>query len=357
MFYRRAGIFHTSYAADRALFPIPFEKWAMLALLAFALAAPWVLSSLALTSYVRPWLIWTAAALGLNLILGWAGQFHFGYAAIMGIGAYASVHATRAGVPWEIAVVLGGLTATVVGVVFAFAALRVKGLYLALSTLAMQFVMDWVISHVPAISGGVSATLQAPPMKLLGQAITSEAGTYYVVLGWTVLVTLFMLNLRRTALGRALVAVREKDYAAAVIGVQSFRYKLVAFAASAFIGGVSGAMLIFGFYHAVTAEQFAVNVSIELLAMVIVGGLASIIGSYFGTAFILLLPGQMNALVGWLASSFHLGIGVEALAHIPNMVYGATILLVLLLEPLGLGKLYGNVRNYLLVWPFGYVRK
>lgn len=357
MFYRRAGIFHTSYAADRALFPIPFEKWAMLALLAFALAAPWVLSSLALTSYVRPWLIWTAAALGLNLILGWAGQFHFGYAAIMGIGAYASVHATRAGVPWEIAVVLGGLMATVVGVVFAFAALRVKGLYLALSTLAMQFVMDWVISHVPAISGGVSATLQAPPMKLLGQAITSEAGTYYVVLGWTVLVTLFMLNLRRTALGRALVAVREKDYAAAVIGVQSFRYKLVAFAASAFIGGVSGAMLIFGFYHAVTAEQFAVNVSIELLAMVIVGGLASIIGSYFGTAFILLLPGQMNALVGWLASSFHLGIGVEALAHIPNMVYGATILLVLLLEPLGLGKLYGNVRNYLLVWPFGYVRK
>jgi branched-chain amino acid transport system permease protein len=357
MFYRRAGIFHTSYAADRALFPIPFEKWAMLALLAFALAAPWVLSSLALTSYVRPWLIWAAAALGLNLILGWAGQFHFGYAAIMGIGAYASVHATRAGVPWEIAVVLGGLMATVVGVVFAFAALRVKGLYLALSTLAMQFVMDWVISHVPAISGGVSATLQAPPMKLLGQAITSEAGTYYVVLGWTVLVTLFMLNLRRTALGRALVAVREKDYAAAVIGVQSFRYKLVAFAASAFIGGVSGAMLIFGFYHAVTAEQFAVNVSIELLAMVIVGGLASIIGSYFGTAFILLLPGQMNALVGWLASSFHLGIGVEALAHIPNMVYGATILLVLLLEPLGLGKLYGNVRNYLLVWPFGYVRK
>ena len=357
MFYRRAGIFHTSYAADRALFPIPFERWAMLALLAFALAAPWVLSSLALTSYVRPWLIWVSAALGLNLILGWAGQFHFGYAAIMGIGAYASVHATRAGVPWEIAVVLGGLTATVVGVVFAFAALRVKGLYLALSTLAMQFVMDWVISHVPAISGGVSATLQAPPMKLLGQAITSEAGTYYVVLGWTVLVTLFMLNLRRTALGRALVAVREKDYAAAVIGVQSFRYKLVAFAASAFIGGVSGAMLIFGFYHAVTAEQFAVNVSIELLAMVIVGGLASIIGSYFGTAFILLLPGQMNTLVGWLASTFHLGIGVEALAHIPNMVYGATILLVLLVEPLGLGKLYGNVRNYLLVWPFGYVRK
>jgi branched-chain amino acid transport system permease protein len=357
VFYRRAGIFHTSYARDRALFPIPFEQRAMVVLLLFALAAPWLLSSLALTSYVRPWLIWTSAVLGLNLILGWTGQFHFGYAAIMGIGAYTSVHAARAGVPWELAILLAGAMATAVGVVFAFAALRVKGLYLALSTLAMQFVIDWVISHVPAISGGIAATLQAPPMKLLGQAITSEAGTYYVVLAWTVLVTVFMLNLRRTALGRALVAVPEKDYAAAVIGVQAFRNKLVAFAASAFIGGVSGAMLIFGFYHAVTAEQFAVNVSIELLAMVIVGGLGSIIGSFFGTAFILLLPGQMHALVAWLARTLGLDIGIEALAHIPNMVYGATIVVVLLVEPMGLGKLYGNVRNYLLVWPFGYVRK
>ncbi|HSB99682.1 MAG TPA: branched-chain amino acid ABC transporter permease, partial [Burkholderiaceae bacterium] len=159
MLYRRAGIFHTSYTSDRALFPIPFERRAMVVLVLFALAAPWLLSSLAITSYVRPWLIWTSAVLGLNLILGWAGQFHFGYAAIMGIGAYASVHAARNGVPWELAVIVGGITATAVGVVFAFAALRVKGLYLALSTLAMQFVMDWVISHVPAISGGVSATL------------------------------------------------------------------------------------------------------------------------------------------------------------------------------------------------------
>ena len=357
MLYRQAGIHHSSYAQDRTFFPIPFERNAIFVLLALTLAAPWLVSSLVLTSYLQPWLIWTSAVLGLNLIIGWAGQFHFGYAAIMAMGAYASVHATRNGVPWEIAVVLGGITAMVIGVVFAFAALRVKGLYLALSTLAMQFVMDWVISHVPAISGGVSATLQAPPMKLLGQAITSESGKFYVVLAWTLLVTVFMLNLRRSALGRALVAVREKDFAAAVIGVQSFYYKLVAFAASAFIGGVSGAMLIFGFYSAVTPEQFAVNVSIELVAMVIVGGLGSIIGSYFGAAFILLLPGQMNTLIGWLSKTFNLGIGVEALAHIPHMIYGATIILVLLIEPMGLGKLYGNIRNYLMVWPFGYVRK
>ena len=357
MLFRQAGIFHTNYAADRAMFPIPLDRWMVSALLVFALGAPWIVSSLALTSYVMPWLIWTAAALGLNLILGWAGQFHFGYAAIMGIGAYTAVHGARNGIAWEIAVILGGLMATVVGIVFAFAALRVKGLYLALSTLALQFVMDWVISHVPAISGGVSATLQAPTLRLLGQTITSEAGVYYVALGWCLFVTVFMLNLRRTALGRALVAVREKDFAAAVIGVQSFYFKLTAFATSSFIGGVSGAILVFTFYRAVTPEQFSVNVSIELLAMVIVGGLASIIGSYFGAAFILLLPGQINYLIAWIAKLLGADIGVETLAHIPHVVYGALIIIVLLVEPMGLGKLYANLRNYLLVWPFGYARK
>lgn len=357
MFLRQAGIRHTDYAADRKLFPIPADRFIVSALLAFALLAPFIVSSLTLSSYLLPWLVWTSATLGLNLILGWAGQFHFGYAAVMGIGAYTAVHGTRHGIPWEISVVLGGLMATVVGVGFAFAALRVKGLYLALSTLALQFVMDWVISHVPAISGGVGATLQAPPMRLLGQVVSSEMGLYYVALGWALLVTLFMLNLRRTALGRALVAVREKDFAAAVIGVQSFRYKLVAFATSSFIGGVSGAILIFTFYKAVTPEQFAVNVSIELLAMVIVGGLASIIGSWFGAAFILLLPGQIHHLIAWLAKFFGLDVGVETLAHVPHAVYGAMIVLFLLVEPMGLGKLYGNVRNYLSVWPFGYARK
>lgn len=357
MFFRQAGIFHTNYADDRRLFPIPADRYMLAALALFGLLAPWLVSPLALTSYLLPWLVWTSATLGLNLIIGWAGQFHFGYAAVMGIGAYASVHGARHGIPWELAVVLGGLTAMVIGVVFAFAALRVKGLYLALSTLALQFVMDWVISHVPAISGGVSATLQAPAMRLLGQTVTSDGGLYFVALGWCVLVTIFMLNLRRTALGRALVAVREKDFAAAVIGVQSFYYKLVAFATSSFIGGVSGAVLIFTFYRAVTPEQFSVNVSIELLAMVIVGGLGSIIGSWFGAAFILLMPTQMNHLIGWLTQAVGIDLGVETLAHIPHVVYGGMIVLFLIVEPMGLGKLYGNVRNYLMLWPFGYARK
>ncbi|HVV40839.1 MAG TPA: branched-chain amino acid ABC transporter permease [Nitrobacter sp.] len=357
MLFRQAGIFHTNYAADRALFPVPADRWMIALLLLFAVAAPLYMNSLYLSSYMLPWLVWTAGTLGLNLILGWAGQFHLGYAAVMGIGAYAAVHAMRAGIPFEIAMILAGLTAAVIGIGFAFAALRVKGLYLALSTLALQFVMDWTIAHVPAISGGTQATLQAPDIRLLGIPVTSDAGLYYVALAWCLLVTTFMLNLKRTALGRALVAVREKDYAAAVIGVNSFYFKLVAFATSSFIGGITGAILIGTFYHAATPEQFSVDVSIQALAMVIVGGLGSIIGSYFGAAFILLMPGAMNSFISWAANLFGLSLGIETLAHLPQALYGALIIGFLLLEPLGLGKIYGNIRDYLLVWPFGYVKK
>ena len=357
MLYRRAGIFHTNYVADRALFPIPADRWTIGLLLLIAATAPLYVNSLYLSSYLLPWLVWTAATLGLNLILGWTGQFHLGYAAVMGIGAYAAVHAMRAGIPWEVAIVIAGVTAAVIGIGFAFAALRVKGLYLALSTLALQFVMDWTISHVPAISGGTQATLQAPDIRILGFPVTSDAGLYYVALVWCLLVTSFMLNLKRTALCRALVAVREKDYAAAVIGVNSFYFKMVAFATSSFIGGVTGAILIGTFYHAVTPEQFSVDVSIQALAMVIVGGLGSIIGSYFGAAFILLMPSAMNSFISWLASLLGLSLSIETLAHLPQALYGALIIVFLLVEPLGLGKIYSNIRDYLLVWPFGYVKK
>ncbi|MCW5612594.1 MAG: branched-chain amino acid ABC transporter permease [Rubrivivax sp.] len=357
MFFRQAGIHHSTYRDDRQLFPIPFDRWQIAVLLMLAVAAPLLLSPLHMKSYMLPWLIWTAAALGLNLVLGWAGQFHFGYAAIMGIGAYTAVHATLNRIPFEIAVLMAGGMATLIGSAFAITALRVRGLYLALSTLAMQFVMDWVINKVPAVSGGTQATIQAPPMRLLGMEVTSDAGLYYVALVWCVLVTVFMLNLRRSGLGRALVAVREKDFAAAVIGVNSFYYKLVAFAMSSFIGGVTGAILVFAFYRAVTPELFAVNVSIQVLAMVIVGGLGSIIGCYFGVAFILLLPGIVSNLIFAAANAADLKIGIELLAHIPAFLYGVMIIGFLLFEPLGLAKIYSNLRNYFIFWPFGYARR
>ena len=357
MFYRLAGVRHTSYASDERLFKVPADRWLLGAAMVLALLAPFVLGPVFLKSYMLPWLLWTAAALGLNLVTGWAGQLHLGYAAVMAVGAYSAVHAVRFGLPWEAGFLLAGLGAAAIGSLFAFAALRVKGLYLALTTLAMQFVMDWVLSHVPAITGGSHASLQAPGLRLLGFPVSSDAGLYYVALAWCALVTLFLLNMRRTGLGRALVAVREKDYAAAILGVNSFRYKLVAFATSSFIAGVSGAVLVATYYLIATPEQFTVAVSVQVLAMVIVGGLASIIGTYFGVALILLAPILMSGIVTAGAGALGLRIDVETLAHIPNATYGALIVGFLLLEPLGLGKLYGTMRDYLMVWPFEKMRR
>lgn len=357
MFYRLAGIRHTSYAADRRIWPVPFDRWAVAVLLALSLAAPFLLPDLYLSSYLLPWLIWTTAALGLNLLMGWAGQIHLGYAAVMAIGAYSTIHAVRGGLPFELAILVGGLCSAVIGVIFGFAALRVKGLYLAISTLAMQYIVDWVINHVPAISGGSQATLQAPNVSVLGLPIVDNTGRYFVALGVCLLVTLFMLNVRRTSFGRALAAVREKDFAAAVIGVNSFYFKLLAFWCSSFLGGIAGAVLAFCYYRAVTPEQFHLDVSIQAVAMVIVGGMGSVIGSYFGAALVLLAPIVLNNLVGWAAKTFALPIGQEVLSHIPLILYGGLIVGFLLFEPLGLAKVYDNIRKYFLVWPFRHARR
>lgn len=357
MFYRLAGVRHTSYAADRALWRVPADRWQIGILLALALAAPFLLSDLYLASYLLPWIVWSTAALGLNLLMGWAGQIHLGYAAVMAIGAYGAIHMVRAGVPFELALVGAGLLSAVIGLVFGVAALRVKGLYLAVSTLAMQYIVDWIISHVPAISGGSQATLQAPVFRVLGIPITGNAGRYYVALAVCLVVASFLLNVGRTSFGRALAAVREKDFAAAVIGVSPFYFKLLAFWSSSFIGGVTGAILAFCYYQAVTPEQFHLDVSIQAVAMVIVGGMASVIGSFLGAALVLLTPIVLNNLVVAVARTLDLGVGPDLLAHIPLILYGGLIVGFLLFEPLGLAKLYDNIRNYLLVWPFRHARR
>ena len=357
MFYRQAAIRHTSYDQTKKLYPIPFDKWLVVAVLLVALLAPFMMSGLYLNSYLLPWVIWSTAALSLNLLMGYAGQIHLGYAAVMAIGAYSSVHAMRLGVPFEFALILGGATAMIIGVGFGFTALRVKGLYLAISTLAVQYLVDWVLTHVPAIGGGTQATLQTPTPALLGFEITTDIGRYYLAFGWCALVTIFMLNVKRTGLGRALIAVREKDYAASVLGVNSYYYKLIAFAVSSFFGGVTGAILAFTFFGAVTPEQYSIDISIQILAMVVVGGLGSVLGSFFGTGFILLAPLFLNNMVTGMAEAYDFGVSRSILSHIPLILYGGLIMLFLLFEPLGLAKIYDNIRKYFLVWPFGFSRR
>lgn len=357
MFYRQAGVRHTSYEADREVVPIPFERRLLALIGILAVTGPAWLPELYLNSYVMPWIIWTAAALGLNLLMGWAGQVHLGYASVMAIGAYTAIHLARLGMPFLVALAGGGLAAALVGSLFGVPAVRVKGLYLAVSTLALQYVVDWIIVHVPAISGGAQATLQAPAPRLLGWTLASDAARYYLALAWCVAVTLFMLNARRTGLGRALIAVRDRDYAAEIIGVNSYYYKALAFWLSSFLGGISGAVLAIAYYRAVTPEQFSLDVSIQAAAMVITGGLGSVIGSYFGAGFIVLAPILLDRLVRGLTGAVGIEVPAPTLSHLPLILYGGLIMAFLLAEPLGLAKIYDNVRNYFLVWPFRYARK
>lgn len=352
MFYRLSGVYHTRYRATRQLWPLPADRWQVIVLALLALTAPLFLSRVALSSYMLPWLLFSSAALSLTLLMGIAGQLHFGFAAVMAIGAYGSIHMVQAGVPFALALVLAGLLAAVIGCIFGASALRVKGLYLVMATLAMQYLVDWFIVNVDAISGGAVATLQTPSVSFLGLPLKGLVANYYFVLAWTLLVTLLLLNIKRTSLGRALVAVRDKDFAAAVIGVDIFRYKLLAFFVSSFLGGVTGAILAFCYYGAVTAQQFSFDVSVQLVAMVLVGGLGSVIGSYLGAGVVLLVPLFLTKFVSSLAAAGWLPISIELMANIPLMLYGALIMFFLLFEPLGLAKMYDNMRKYFLVWPF-----
>ena len=282
MFYRRAGIRHTTYRQERQLWPLPFDRFLVGLVAALLIVAPFVVDRLYLVAYLLPWLIWSSAALGLNLLMGGAGQIHLGYGAVMAIGAYTSVHLVRFGTPFELAMLGGGLASAAIGSIFGFAALRVKSLYLAMATIAMQYIVDFVITHVPGISGGGMASLEVPPVRFLGILIEGDLRTYFMALAVCAVVTLFMLNVGRTAFGRALAAVREKDYAAEIIGIDTFKYKLLAFWSSSFIGGVIGAVLVVCYLRSVSPEQFNLDLSIQLLAMVIVGGLGSVLGSFFG---------------------------------------------------------------------------
>jgi branched-chain amino acid transport system permease protein len=357
MLYRRAGIRHTTYRHERQLWPLPFDRYLVSAIALFMLAAPFLLDRLYVVAYLLPWIIWSVAALGLNLLMGGAGQIHLGYGSVMAIGAYSCVHLVRAGVPFEFALLGGGLMSALIGMIFGIAALRVKALYLAMSTLAMQYIVDFVIAHVPAISGGTQATIQVPPVRFLGLRIEGDVATYYFALAVCTVVTLFMLNVHRTGFGRALAAVREKDYAAEVIGVDTFRFKLLAFWTSSFIGGVAGSVLVVCYLRSVSPDQFHIDLSVQIVAMVIVGGLGSVLGSFFGAALILFTPIVLNNLVGALASATGVALSGDLRAHIPLMLYGALIVGFLVLEPLGLAKIYDNVRNYFLVWPFRHARR
>jgi branched-chain amino acid transport system permease protein len=355
MVYREAGIYHTTYAQDARLFPIPADRVGVVLLLGAAVGMAPLLGEYWLRGILIPFLVYGLAALGLNLVTGYAGLLSLGQAAFMAVGAYTgAILYGRYGVPVPVSLLAAGAVAAAVGAVAGAPSLRIKGLYLAVATLCAQFLITWTIQRVPWISGGVYATLNIPPVRLGPWVLDSPVEQYYLALGVVVLLTVFALNIVRTRVGRAWQAIREQDVSAAVIGVSLLRYKLLAFAASAFYAGVAGALVVFSWYGAANIEEFNLLNSIRILGMVVIGGMGSVLGSYLGAAFVTLLPifvsVALHALAKWAGGV----VTTDMVANLEHVFFGALIIFFLAVEPLGLAHLWKTVKDYLRLWPFPY---
>jgi branched-chain amino acid transport system permease protein len=355
MFYRESGVFKTTYATDMALYPLPITKWAVAAVaVLFIVIAPLILGEY-LISILNLILVASVGALGLNILVGYTGQVSIGHAAFMSVGAYTAANLiVRLGAPFWIAVPAGGLMAALIGTIVGIPSLRIKGLYLAIATLAAQLIIEWTINHVPWISGGVQASIEVPRPSVFGIVLKTQTQLYFFLMFFLVVAIVVMQNIVRGRIGRAFVAVRDHDTAAEIIGINIFRYKLLAFAISSFYAGVTG--VLYTYYLGIANyEQFQINVSIDYLAMIIIGGLGSVLGSILGAAFVTMLPiatrWVLEGMGGWLFSAGDL------LNIIPNLrlvMFGGLIVLFLVVEPEGLNRLWGNIRNYFRMWPFSY---
>src|SRR6266704_2720110 len=355
MFHREAGVFKTSYAADMALYPLPIAKWAVAAFAGlFIVIVPLSLGEYYI-SIINLVLIAVVGALGLNILVGYTGQISIGHGAFMSVGAYTAANlVTHLHAPFWITIPAGGIMAALIGAVVGIPSLRIKGIYLAIATLAAQLIIEWTINHVPAISGGVQASIQVPRPSLFGTQLKSQTQLYLFLMAFAVLAIVATSNLVRSRIGRAFVAVRDQDVAAEIIGINTFRYKLWAFAISSFYAGVTG--VLYTYYLGIANyEQFQINVSIDYLAMIIIGGLGSVLGSIFGAIFVTLLPIVIRYTMAAFGGLFFAPQTVLNL--IPNlrlMMFGALIILFLIVEPEGLNRLWRNIRNYFRIWPFAY---
>ncbi|HEU4843195.1 MAG TPA: branched-chain amino acid ABC transporter permease [Burkholderiaceae bacterium] len=350
MFYREAGQFKTSYQADNQIFPIRQDRVALAALLAVALLlAPWLASPYALSAILIPFLIFSLAALGLNILTGYAGQLSLGTAAFMAVGAFGAYNFVLRvpGMPILLAFVLGGLSAAVVGIAFGLPSLRIRGFYLAASTLATQFFVLWCLTKIPYLTNNSSSgVITAQKITILGYDFDSPASKYLLVLAVVAVMALLAKNMIRSNVGRSWMAVRDMDVAAEVIGFRLMRTKLLAFAVSSFYCGVAGALYAFAYLGTVEPEAYNLDLSFRILFMIIIGGVGSVLGSFLGAAFIVLLPVFLNVLAHGLA------LPTSVASNLELMVFGALIIFFLIVEPHGLARLWQIGKEKLRLWPF-----
>ena len=352
MIYRETGQFKTTYASDQQLFPIVQDRVFVLGFLAFAFCVvPFVAGEYLFRAILVPFLILSLAAIGLNILVGFCGQVSLGTGAFMAIGAYSAYNIALRIPDLNLIVVflLAGAITTVVGALFGIPSLRIKGFYLAVATLAAQFFVDWLFARVGWFTNNApSGSVAAPPLQFFGFLVDKPAEKYLLVLSFTTVFALLARNLTRGALGRSWMATRDMDVAAEVIGIRPMRAKLSAFAVSSFFVGVAGALWAFVYLVSWEPLAFDVNRSFQLLFMVIIGGLGSILGSFLGAAFIVILPLVLNQLPGWLG----IPLSTAMISHLEFMIFGALIVFFLIVEPHGLARLWAIGKEKLRLWPF-----
>jgi branched-chain amino acid transport system permease protein len=356
MLYREAGQFKSSYAQDQQIFPILQDRVGMIALLTVAFAVvPLVGDQYWLQAILTPFLILSLAALGLNILTGYAGQLSLGTAAFMAVGAFMAYNAELRipGIPIVGSFIIGGLCAAAVGIVFGLPSLRIKGFYLAVATLACQFFVLWTINRVPWITNNSSSgVITAQKIVILGYPVTHAAGKYLLTLAIVTVMALLAKNLMRSETGRAFMAVRDMDVAASVIGIPMMKTKLLAFAISSFYCGVAGALYAFCYLGTVEPEAFTLDLSFQVLFMIIIGGVGSILGSFLGAAFITLLPIFLNLISDWIAGTFKLEISHALVSNTEAIIFGGLIIFFLIVEPNGLARLWQIAKEKLRLWPF-----
>ena len=356
MFYRENGQFKTTYKADQQIFPITQDRSAILLLLAVAfVAVPAMASDYFYRAILIPLVIMSMAALGVNILVGYCGQISLCSGVFMAVGAYGAFNffVRFPGMPLIPALILGGLCATFFGILFGLPSLRVKGLYLAVATLAAQFFADWMFLRIKWFTlDNASGSVAVPDLTLFGLPLESDLAKYLFCLLVLALVALAAKNLVRGAIGREWMAIRDMDVAAAVIGIRPMYDKLSAFAVSSFIVGMAGALWAIVHLSSWEPAAFSVEISFRLLFMVIIGGMGSIMGAFFGAAFIVVLPIFLNQFLPALAGLFGIEISTAGVSHAELMIFGALIVWFLIVEPHGLAKLWSTAKQKLRLWPF-----
>jgi len=373
MLYREAGQYKTTYATDQAIFPITQDRWVFAIFIAFAIVYPPIFGGgYLLGPILTQFLVFGLAALGLNILTGYAGQISLGTGGFMAVGAYTCYNfALRVPeIPLIIDFFLGGIFAALVGVIFGLPSLRIKGFYLAVATLAAQFFLLWIFDHVGWFTNyDTAGVASAPSRTLLGSWATEDgplsilssinvtvsgpnatAETKYLVTLFVVLLLVLLAkNMVRSSTGRKWMAIRDMDIAAEIIGISPLRTKLLAFAVSSFYCGVAGALYVFTYLGNADTEAFDLVRSFQILFMVIIGGLGSILGSFLGAAFIVLLPVVLNIAASTLAGGT---LQSNTLVNLELIIFGGTIIFFLIVEPHGFARLWQIAKEKLRLWPF-----